>query len=119
MHLTKSLYDYAHESGRRPMGALNKPVATAATALLVVFVAYKFAELTWVMIPAVPLSDTALVIAIPAQSPARNAIVGVTGDVGGLFGKLAAEPAQPGMPGLLPETDLKLELFGIVAITTE
>ena len=98
--------------------AANRFLPPVVSALLIVALAYKLAELTWALFPTTSADDPAPVVNAPiARTGAPQTGVDLSGISGAsLFGVASAEP-PPVDDSVVdaPETTLNLELRGIVS----
>jgi general secretion pathway protein C len=99
----------------------NRFLPQAASALLVIGIAYQAAKLTWTVIPSAPVGDTPPTLPAPA---ARGTTAASPGDLdlspvldAHLFGEAAATGPAPIVEALVdaPDTTLNLTLTGVLS----
>jgi general secretion pathway protein C len=115
MDVAKRLVDWTEHPPEQWLTSVNRYLPPAATAVLVVAIAYQLASITWVLVPSAP---PALVpVARPASGSGPVAVPGLDKlKSSHLFGE-AKEQTAPVVESVVdaPETTLSLALTGILA----
>ncbi|HEY5622170.1 MAG TPA: type II secretion system protein GspC [Gammaproteobacteria bacterium] len=118
MDVATHLLQWKEQSPEEWANAANRFLPYLVSALLIVALAYKLAELTWTLIPGAPADAPAPVVNTPvAQTGPMAAIADFSAiSAASLFGDASANPAPVTTTVVdAPETTLNLELRGVVS----
>ncbi len=114
MDVAKRLVDWTEQPPEQWLTTMNRYVAPAVTAALVVTIAYQLSGITWSLVPGAPPT-------VPSARPAATSQARPSAELGTLtnshlFGE-AREEAPPPVTAAVdaPETTLSLTLTGILA----
>src|SRR5512147_2706695 len=112
MDVAKRLVEWTEQPPEQWLNVVNKYLAPAVTAVLVVTIAYQLAGITWSLVPGPPPTIAARPAAAAATQPPLDAEKLTSSH---LFGEAHEEAAPVVTTVDAPDTTLSLSLTGILA----